>query len=286
MKKIFAFFSIAALGLLTVSCNINEMPKFNPDDAFAAFQKSTLKISEDGGSISIPVHITSLGGAATTVTYEFVDGTAVKGVDYEDASGTGSITFAANEDTKNITVNIIPHIGTFTGDLNFSVKFKSTGDVKAGANNSCTVTISDTDHPLAMILGTYTATGEGYWDGVYSWAMEYKKDVSDVTKVWIDNIFGDSGWSGDDTMFYGVVNDEKTKITVPLGQETEYKYQGTTACLLLGFDGTGGYDEGNIEIAIKDNGATLQFDNVFGPALYIPGAGYVNIIYPGIVCKK
>jgi hypothetical protein len=285
MKKIFAFFSIAALGLLTVSCNLNEMPKFNPDDAFAAFQKATLKVSEDGGTISIPVHIASLDGIATTVTYEFVDGTAVKGKDYEDASGTGSLTFTSIEDTKNIVVKILPHIGTFTGDINFSVKFKSTGDVKVGANNICTVTINDTDHPLAMILGTYTATGEGYWDGVYSWPMEFKKDASDVTKVWIDNIFGDSGWSGDDTMFYGVVNDEKTMITLPLGQETEYKYKGTTPCVLLGFDGTDGYDEGNMNIAIKDGGATLEFID-YGPWLYIPGAGSVNIIYPGVICKK
>ena len=286
MKKIFAFFSIAALGLLTVSCNINEMPKFNPDDAFAAFQSASLKVSEDGGSLSIPVHITSLNGVATTVTYEFVDGTAVKGKDYEDASGTGSITFAENENTKNITVNIIPHIGTFTGDLNFTVKFKSTGDVKVGASNTCTVTINDTDHPLAIILGTYTASGEGYWDGPISWPMEFRKDASDVTKVWIYDIFGTPGWADDDTMFYGVVNDEKTNIVVPLGQETEYKYQGTTPCLLVGFTGTAGTDEGNIEIAIKDNGNTLQFDNVFGPSLYIPGAGYVNIILPGAVCRK
>ena len=88
-----------------------------------------------------------------------------------------------------------------------------------------------------------------------------------------------------DTVFYGLVDDDLTNISVPLGQETEYKYSGTTPCVLLGFDGEDGWDEGYLNIAIKNGGKTLEFID-YGPWLYIPGAGSVNIVYGGIVCTK
>ena len=115
--------------------------------------------------------------------------------------------------------------------------------------------------------------------------MTFIKDASDVTKVWIYNIFGSDGWADTDTMFYGVANDDLTNIAVPLGQETEYVYSNGNACVLLGFDGAEGWDEGTLNIAVKDGGNTLEFID-YGPWLYIPGAGSVNILYGGIVCTK
>jgi hypothetical protein len=285
MKKIFYIFSIVVLGSLVAACNLNPMPTFDDKDAFAAFPNSAMKIAENGGTLNIPVHVASLGGVNTTVTYEFVNGSAKQGVDFEDASGTGSISFSGNESTKNIQVKIIEHPGVFTGDLSFSVKFKSAGDTKIGANNVCTVTINDLDHPLASILGEYTAKGYSYFNGDDEWIMTFKKDASDVTKVWIDNIFGSAGWAGDDTMFYGVVDANVTNIAVPLGQETEYVYSNGNACVLLGFDGEEGWDEGTMNIAIRDGGKTLEFID-YGPWLYIPDAGSVNIVFGGVICTK
>lgn len=285
MKKIFYLFSIVLMGSLVASCNINEMPTFNDSDAFAAFKTSSMSIAEDGGTLNIPVSVTSLGGVATTVSYEFVNGSAKQGVDFEDASGSGTISFGAGETLKNIAVKIINHPGVFTGDLKFSVKFKSAGDVKMGASNTCAVTINDLDHPLSAILGDFTAKGESYFNGPQEWTMSFLKDAGDVTKVWIYNIFGSDSWADTDTMFYGLVDDDLTNISVPLGQETEYKYSGTTPCVLLGFDGEEGWDEGYLNIAIKNGGKTLEFID-YGPWLYIPGAGSVNIIYGGVVCTK
>ena len=285
MKKIFYLFSIVLMGSLVASCHLNDMPTFNDSDAFAAFKTSSMSIAEDGGTLNIPVSVTSLGGVATTVSYEFVNGSAKQGVDFEDASGSGTISFGAGETLKNITVKIINHPGVFTGDLKFSVKFKSAGDVKMGASNTCSVTINDLDHPLSAILGDYTAKGESYFNGAQEWTMTFLKDASDVAKVWIFNIFGSDGWADTDTIFYGLVDDDLTNISVPLGQETEYKYGGTTPCVLLGFDGEDGWDEGYLNIAIKNGGKTLEFID-YGPWLYIPGAGSVNIIYGGVVCTK
>lgn len=285
MKKIFTLFSIVLAGALIASCNINEYPTFDDNDSFAAFTTASMTISEDGGTLNIPVHVTSLNGVATTVSYEFVNGSAVQGVDFEDASGNGTISFSAGEYEKYISVKILPHLGEFTGDRSFSVKFKSAGDVKMGASSTCSVTINDIDHPLSAILGTYTAAGESYFSGPDTWTMTLIKDPTDVSKIWIDNIFGDASWAGDDMLFYGIVNEDMTNIAIPLGQESEYKYGGTTACVLLGFDGDEGWDEGYMNIAIKDGGKTLEFID-YGPWLYIPNAGSVNIVFGGVVCTK
>lgn len=285
MKKIFYLFSIVLMGSLVASCNINEMPTFNDSDAFAAFKTSSMSIAEDGGTLNIPVSVTSLGGVATTVSYEFVNGSAKQGVDFEDASGSGTISFGAGETLKNIAVKIINHPGVFTGDLKFSVKFKSAGDVKMGASNTCAVTINDLDHPLSAILGDYACKSMSAWGDDLEWIMNFSKDASDVSKVWIYNIFASDGWADWDTIFYGLVDDDLTNIAVPLGQETEYKYGGTTPCVLLGFDGEEGWDEGYMNIAIKDGGKKLEFID-YGPWLYIPGAGSVNIVYAGFTCTK
>ena len=285
MKKIFYLFSIVVMGMLVASCNLNEFPTFDDKDAFAAFPTSSMSIAEDGGVLNIPVHVTSLNGVATTISYEFVNGSAKQGVDFEDASGSGTLSFSAGESQKNIAVKIINHPGVFTGDLKFSVKFKSTGDVAAGAATTCSVTINDLDHPLSAILGDYTAKGTSKFNGAQEWTMTFIKDASDVTKVWIYNIFGSDGWADTDTMFYGIADDELTNISVPLGQETEYVYSNGNACMLLGFDGSEGWDEGVLNIQILDGGNTLKFID-YGPWLYIPGAGSVNILYGGIVCTK
>jgi len=285
MKKLFYLISIVVLGTMVASCNLNEFPTFDDNDAFAAFSKSSLSTAENSGTLNIPVHVTSLSGVGTTVSYEFVNGTAKQGVDFEDASGSGTITFSAGESEKNIVVNIIEHPGVFTGDLSFSVNFKSSGDIKMGANNSCNVTIGDLDHPLSSILGTYLCKSTSAWGDDLEWNMVFLKDESDVSKVWIYNIFASDGWADYDTIFYGIVDDGLTNIAVPLGQETEYKYGGTTPCVLLGFDGEEGWDTGTMNIAISDGGKTLTFVD-YGPWLYIPDAGSVNIVYGGFTCTK
>lgn len=286
MKKIFYLISIVVLGFLAASCNLNEFPTFDDNDAFAAFKTSSVTVAENVGTVNIPVHVTSLKGVGTTVSYEFVNGSASQGVDFEDASGSGTISFAAGESEKYITVKIIEHPGVFTGDLRFSVKFKSTGDVKAGASNSCAVTINDLDHPLSAILGSYSCKTKDAWGGDNEWTMTFIKDDSDVTKVWIYNIWAADSWAGMDRIYYGIVDDDMTTITIPLGQESEYKYSNGKPITLLGFDGESGYDEGNMVVSIKDGGKTLVWDPDFGPWAWIEGAGNINILYGGFTCTK
>jgi len=270
MKKIFYLFCIVALGSLVASCNLNEMPTFNDSDAFAAFAKSSMKIAEDGGTLNIPVHVTSLAGVSTTISYEFVNGSAKQGVDFEDASGSGTLTFSAGESEKNIAVKILPHLGTFTGDLGFSIKFKSTGDIKMGASNSCDVVISDIDHPLSNLFGTYSATAMSPWYGDFSWEVTISKDESDISKVWLsdpDPYFASYGYAA---KIYGIVNSDKTQIVFPSRQDHVSQY--TTA--IVGFDAEDPYEassDADIVATIAADG-TITFTNAYG--VFWTGDGY------------
>ena len=286
MKKIFYLISIVVLGFLAASCNLNEFPTFDDNDAFAAFPTASMKIAEDGGTLNIPVHVTSLNGVATTVTYEFINGTASQGVDFEDASGTGSISFAPGESEKNITVKILPHIGSFTGDRSFTVKFKSTGDIHMGANNTCSVTINDIDHPLSALFGTYTAAAADYWGDEYEFAVTFSKDASDVSKIWISNLdpyFASYGYVAPNYNYiYGIVNDDMTLITVPRGQAVGY-----STVVFDAFDDPDpdvAGDNSDILIEIKDGGAKLVVLNAFGT--FNPGDGWWSIYYGGLELTK
>ena len=287
MKKILYLLSIVVLGSLVASCNINDLPKFDNKDAFVSFPQGTMAIAEDGATLKIPVSLTSLGGTAT-ITYEFVDGTAKAGIDYADASdaaAAGTLTFAAGESLKEIPVTIIAHTGTFTGDLTFSVKFKSTGDTKPGAVTECKVTINDLDHPLGPILGDYACSGTDGWGDPLAWTMGLSKDATDLTKVWFFNIFAVDSWADWDTIYYGIADMANNKITIPLGQESEYLYGGTTPVSLYGCDGAGMITTGDMVVVIADSGATLKWDTM-APWARIEGAGNLNIILPGFTCTK
>lgn len=284
MKKIILLLNIFALCLLA-SCNPNKLAEFDDKDAFVAFNGANYNISEDGGSIKIPVTLASAKGLDATVTVAGVDGTAKAGVDFSVA--TSSLQFNATERTAYVEVNIVNRPGEYTGDLSFQLKFADLGGVNAGFQSTTTITINDLDHPLSFILGDYTASGVSYWDGPINWTMTLKKDAEDDSKVWFFNLFGNSGWAADDTMFYGVVNPEKTTITIPLGQTSEYKYSNGKPLILLGLTSDlYGYDAGNIIVTIKDDGKNLDFGQEFGFWIQIVDTGNIAIVLPGITAAK
>lgn len=287
MKKIFTYISLVAVAALAASCDMNKEPVFNDADAFVAFDKAAFSCQESVGSIQIPVTLASVAGISTTVSYAAVDGTAVAGTDFELADGRGTLTFTADARTQYITVNIIEHPGVYTGDLNFSLEFKSTGDVNSGFDNKCTITILDNDHPLAPILNTYKATGKSYFNGEIEWEMTLEKDAKDVAMVWFSQLVG--GVSG----FYGIVtmtDGQPTSIAIPMGQISAVNTTttGDGNIYLYGLSNDGNLnDEGNIIVTIKDNGATLEFDNDWGPSANAGGTNnYFDLVYPGIVATK
>lgn len=310
MKKIFNYLTIVAVAAFAASCNTNYDPIFDDADAFVAFDKSAMSCQETAKEISVPVTLASVAGIATTISYEAVDGSAKAGVNYDLADGTGTLTFSKEGRTQYIKVKIYdPEVtyteageregGIYTGDLKFTLKFKSTGDVNSSADNSCTITIQDLDHPLSAILGDWTFEGKSQ-GAMSSWACELRKDADDDHMVWFYDIVNLTAiaWAGWDISYYGnVTMDEKNRpavINIPLGQESEYIYKSTgTPVTLCAADADFNYiyDSGSVSATIvyddADHAIGIVFDLDGSPAgegaglvAYIVGAGWLNNVYP------
>lgn len=287
MKKIFKYLSALTLGaVLFTSCDMNKLPVFDDKDAFVAFNSASASVVENAGTVSVPVTLASLKGLSASVAVEGVDGTAKAGVNY--VVETSTVTFSADAPTQYVVVKIINN-DSFTGDLKFTLKLGNTGDVKAGSENTCTVTISDKDHPLDAILGKWQAEGESYWNGPQKYDVTFKKDASDPYKVWIDNWGSDDSWAGDDTMIYGVVAEDLSMITIPVGQTSEYVYSNgepiTYYGLTSGMSGLGA-GEGEWILTISEDKKSMEETAGLGVWMRIEGAGNIAITLPGIKLSR
>ena len=234
MKKIKLYLSILiSLAFFSACDQLNYYPEFDDANAFVAFTSERISVKEDADSVLVPIRLTSLAAKSTSVTYEIIDGTALKGLDYDVPDGASVISFDGSKPVMSINIDILPHIGKFTGDLNFKVVIKSVPGLKIGSNDTTIVTINDIDHPLSAFLGEYAVKGPNYFSSrPDNWNVIIEKDPDgDLTKVWISNLVV----SGTNLKVYGVVNAEKNKIEIPVGQKivnsTTY-----TSVVLAGFD--------------------------------------------------
>ena len=297
MKLNIKYLSFLLAGAFALaSCDKNEPNVFDDKDAFVAFDAVSVTYAEDyskdGATFKIPVTLASVKGLEETVKFEVVTPEqkgAVAGVNFELLTTTGVLSFNAENRTQYIEFKTMTD-GEYTGDLKFSVKLLPTETLPVGSESECTVTISDIDHPLTFMLGEYTAASTDFFSGApTSWTMTIYKDAEDDHKVWIDNIFNNSGWAAADTRYYGIVSDDHTTLNSPFGQESEYKYQGKTPVVLLGLTSEGnGADTGSVDVNIVVDGAnvTLDFGKEWGFWANIDGAGYIGLVAPGMTAVK
>lgn len=292
MKSLYTYIgAVLAAASILASCDKNEPSKFNDKDAFVAFDKTSLTLSEGSEDVlRIPVTLASVAGLEETIKFEVKEPekkAAKQGVNFELLTKSGTLSFNAENRTRYIEVKAIPD-GEYTGDLQFSVVIYGTETIKLGSENTCTVTLNDVDHPLGFMLGAYTATGVSYFNGPSTWTMTFFKDADDDHKVWIDNLFQNDSFAGADTRYYGIVNEDLTSLNIPFGQESEYKYSNGNPITLLGFDGEYGHDTGSVDVAIVQDGdkVTLDFGTEWGFWVKIKDAGDLNVIYPGIKAVK
>lgn len=293
MKSLYTYIgAVLAAASILASCDKNEPSKFNDKDAFVAFDKTSLTLSEGSEDVlKIPVTLASVAGLEETIKFEVKEPekkAAKQGVNFEVLTKSGTLSFNAENRTRYIEVKAIPD-GEYTGDLKFSVVIYGTESIKAGSENTCTVTLTDIDHPLGFMLGEYTATGvNALQNAPCTWTMTFFKDADDDHKVWIDNLFQKDGWTGEDMRYYGIVNEDHTSLNIPFGQESEYKYSNGNPVTLLGFDGESGYDTGSVDVAITRDGdrVSLDFGTEWGFWILIEDAGTLNAVYPGIKAVK
>lgn len=290
--KIFKLALGMAAGLLLASCNINELPEYDDSNAFVAFTSSAVSVGEEEGSKQVEVLLTSIGGIETTVNFEVAPAEtagAVEGKHYT-IEGGKSLTFKKDAPTQKITLNIIDN-DTFDGDVKFTIKLLDPEGVQLGASKTCSVTIEDDEHPLLFILGTLSAKGPSYFNGDTEWEVRIAKDDSDLSKVWIYGLV--PGGSSSSSPVYGIVNDEKTEIRIPIGQEVAVS-SSYPHILLNGYYGeegdekipTGGYLTGTIA---EDGTITLQ--DWFGSQVFSDDAasnslGWYNLMQAGVTLKK
>lgn len=303
MKKTIILLNLLIAGLLFTSCS-NEFKSFNDKEAFVAFDKASLTISETGGSLSVPVTLASVKGIAETISYKFIDAantytrtdkngnvydaTAKQDVNFKVVGGSQTLTFGPDARTQYINIEIINQAGVYTGDLKFRIEFENTNSVNSGAEDNCVITITDEDHPLSFILGKYTVAGTDFWDGPSTWDLEVFKDSKDESKVWFSNLgnLGDS-WVAENTRFYGIVSDDHKTITVPYGQESEYKYSNGKPITLLGIKIPELEEvEGTCVFTIGEDGKLLVSEEGYGFWYYIEGAGNLAIAYNLKATKK
>lgn len=289
MKRINTIFALAAGIAMFASCDINKTPVWSDDNAFAAFDKTSISVKEDAGSVKIPVTIASIDPVEVAVTYAAVDTLGAKnGINFKLKDESGVLAFDGEQRTAYIEIEIINDAGHFTGDLKFSVDLKGAGDLNLGANKTCTITITDNDHPLASILGTYKASADSYYFsalGHFDWEINVVKDPEDVSVVWFENLdpyFAQNGISAaiGRNRFYGNVNETMTKIVIPQDQKMGYQN-----VVLVGFDDPDpekATAESDIIVEIKDNGQTLTFVNSFG--MY--DEGFWNLFYGNLTITK
>ncbi len=295
--KIFKIALGMAAGLLLASCNINELPEYDDSNAFVAFTSSAVNVGEEEGSTEVEVLLTSIGGIETTVNFEVVPAEtagAEEGKHFT-IEGSKSLTFTKAAPTQKIKLNIIDN-ETFDGNVKFNINLTDANGVQLGASKTCTVTIQDNEHPLLFILGTYVSSGplvsafssRGQWD---AHEITIERDADDISKVWIGNLdpyFAQYGYVAPKyNNFYGFVNDEKTEIRVPCGQETGYDIVS-----LYGFEDPEADSEpiqtGNIIIKIEEDGKKLIIENAYGVCMSDDlSSGWYNIVLgPATFTKK
>lgn len=293
MKNIYKFLGCALALSAAFSCSkLNETPVFDAAESFVAFDKASVVIAENGGVVSLPVSVASIDPTAVTVAYEVVDGTAAAGTNFSLADASATLVFDGTARSANIEINVVDIAGKFTGDLTFTVNLVSAGSLKIGANSSCTVTISDLDHPLLDILGLYTAKGESYFNGPATWDAEFIKDATDITKVWMRGLA--PGFAYPTDLIYGTVSEDHNTITVPIGQMLPYN--STYNAYFYAADMNKGYiyDESEVPtIELTRADASQPFTSAdYGWSFYAvtiatgAGAGNFDIILDGITFTK
>lgn len=291
MKNILKYTACALALSAAFSCSkLNETPVFSSEDSFVAFDKGSMIVNENVGKISLPVSVASIDPVGVTVAYEVVDGTASAGTNFKLVNEAATVVFDGQARSNVIEIDIVDLAGEFTGDLTFSVNLVSAGDLNIGHNSTCTVTIADLDHPLSDVLGTYTVSGESYFNGPATWEAEFTKDANDLTKVWMRGLA--PGFTMSTDLIYGVVSEDHNTITIPLGQMLPYS--STYNAYFYAFDGSYIYDETDMaSITLTREGAGKPFVAVdYGWSFYAvyvtsgEGAGNFDIIVSGVTFTK
>ncbi len=276
MKKINVLMAVAALILLSASCNRKVEFEHEP---FVTLQNKTFNVYEDDGTIRIPVKMMNPTGKDVQITVAGISGEgkngAVLDTDFTVTTpAAGVLTF---KDSTDIVIDITPFIGELTGTKKFTVQIDGVDGVTMGAVNTATVNILDRDHPLKDFIGTWTGkvktmayNGSPEYDMTFN-VMPDETDPTYKTLLFdagIDPFFLNLGYKD-------AVYKAKAKGT-QVGEETVYKEvaiiggqpNGYQDVVLVGFNDD--QSDSDIHYVLNDDG-TLSLTSEYGA--YTPSGG-------------
>lgn len=285
MKKINMLAAVVAL-VLSASCD--RSIEFQ-HETFATFDAVSFAVDETAGKVRIPVSIYNPTGSEIQVSVKGVDGSAKVGEDFElSYPASGILTFSADKSTDTLEFAIKPYEGVFTNNKDFTVEIASvTSGVSTGLLRTAKVTIKDVDHPLASILGNYSAAGVSAASGAYAWDVVIDKNDDSVQMV---NVISFNDWG---ETLVGLVSDDMSTIIIPFGQM--YVASGYDT-MFVGW-GAGGYyaPSGNLILTKTATGwiqsTDLDDDEMswgIGALAVSNGTplGWLDYMQPGIVLTK
>ena len=289
MKKTQIYLWVLFLAMVTfTSCeNLNEPIMLQ--EKFAGFQSSTGVISEDATtSIEIPVMIAATEGTGSSVTFSFsiegIDNPAIEGVDFTLVNASKTLTWSAAAGLENIEIMAIDN-SVYDKDKKINIILSDpTNGYVLGADVSYTLTISDNEHPLALLLGSYSVAANSYFNGAEVYAVTTEPDPADDTHLIINGFVN----GGSDLPIYGIVDLNAMTISIPVKQDmTSVTY----VSVLEGFfgpDGATGIPDGGFITGNIDKDGNITIADEYGSSI-TEGAytGYwLNIYQSGAVFTK
>ena len=224
MKNFTRIIAGLAFAAALISCNKAEYVS----KSFVRFNGATVAVKENAGTIKIPVYAYTNNGktafprtenAVTTVKFEVVPGSAEAGKHFNIVPANGQLSFNGNSEAY-IEIQIINLAGEYTGDLKFGLKITGASDgYTIGGANTMEVTISDNDHPLANILGTYdSGVLVDNWGDQYVITTKIEAVAGSVTEVTISNLCPYSAQVGYTHTFTATVSEDHKTLSVPTQQ--------------------------------------------------------------------
>lgn len=273
MKSINRILAFTAVVAAFASCR--EVSDFTTTP-FVNLYRTTVSVNEDVGTVILPVKLGSLkGDKNTSVTFKVVEGAAKEGVNFT-IEPAGKVLNFNGTDSLAIKINVVDQPGVFTGALDFQIELESaTNDYQVGGSSVTSFTIKDNDHPLANILGTYTATAYGQGAGDVTWTLNLTTDEKDITVVWCDFIVPMLSVYSSYGKGYakGVVSEDKSTITFEAEQELDAKGgkafdvgYGTFALYPCSYPGRYSLDDGDV-VFNKTDDAGVVFKCLTGAAI-------------------
>ncbi len=154
-KEIYLIFFLLVIVAFS-SCKKEELPLL--EAKIVVLEGTLYGVSEDGNRIGIPV-ITAApeDGGGTTVSFQFstegYDNPAVEGVDF---TVENTVTFNTYYGTDTLFIQPVDN-NLYEGNKTVDIIITSaTNDYQIGSRDTCTFVITDDEHPLGIVLGSYS----------------------------------------------------------------------------------------------------------------------------------